>query len=157
MSAHLSRVQLFAAPDAAEEIARLITAIIEVAPTVRTMTRVDQVESLRYDFVSGGIGLEVMADDRTRVPSVLQFDTDHDFEYLVGSGGVFNHLTEQLIPEAGICDGGTAGWETDAGVIDLAPDAVWEHAPLGLCPGDVCRGWTPAHTVLLHRGGDTTR
>ncbi|MBS4104272.1 hypothetical protein [Tsukamurella paurometabola] len=77
---------------------------------------------------------------------------DHDFEYLVGQPGVFRHLTEELIPEAAICDGGTVGWETDAGVIDLAPDALWEHATLGLCPGGVCRGWTPAHTVLVQRG-----
>lgn len=71
----LSRVQLFAAPDDAAQIARLITAIIQTEPHVRPMTRVDQVASLRFDFVSGGIGLEVMADERTRVPSLLQFDT----------------------------------------------------------------------------------
>ncbi|AUN38661.1 hypothetical protein [Tsukamurella tyrosinosolvens] len=71
----LSRVQLFAPPDDAEQIARLIAAIIEVEPVVRPMTRLDQVETHRYDFLSGGIGLEVMADERTRVPSLLQFDT----------------------------------------------------------------------------------
>ncbi|BDD80662.1 hypothetical protein TPB0596_04250 [Tsukamurella pulmonis] len=76
---------------------------------------------------------------------------DHDFEYLVGGVGVFAHLTEALIPEAEICDGGTVGWETEVGVVDLAPDALWEHAVLGFCPGGVCRGWTPAHTVLAHR------
>lgn len=46
----LSRVQLFAAPDDAEQIARLITAIIQAEPTVRPTTRVDGVESRRYDF-----------------------------------------------------------------------------------------------------------
>ncbi|QIP38035.1 Uncharacterized protein G9444_0791 [Rhodococcus erythropolis] len=71
----LSRVQLFAAPAEAEQIARLITAIIQAEPTVRPMTRVDGVETLRYDFSSNGIRLEVMADERTRVPSLLQFDT----------------------------------------------------------------------------------
>lgn len=78
---------------------------------------------------------------------------DHDFQYLLGGAGMFAHLTEELIAEAGICDGGTVGWETEAGVIDLAPDALWEHAVLGFCPGNVCRGWTPAHTVLVHSGG----
>ncbi len=78
---------------------------------------------------------------------------DHDFSYLIGQPGVFRYLTAELIPEAGICDGGTVGWETEARVIDLAPDALWEHAVLGLCPGGVCRGWTPAHTVLVSRGG----
>ncbi len=71
----LSRVQLFAAPAEAEQIARLITAIIQAEPTVRPMTRVDGVETLRYDFSSNGIRLEVMADPRERVPSLLQFDT----------------------------------------------------------------------------------
>lgn len=78
---------------------------------------------------------------------------DHDFEYLVGGAGVFQYLTAEMIPTAAICDGGTVGWETEAGVVDLAPDALWEHAVMGECPGGVCRGWTPAHTVLVHRGG----
>jgi hypothetical protein len=78
---------------------------------------------------------------------------DHDFEYLLGRPGMFAHLTEELIPEAAICDGGTVCWETPAGVIDLAPDALWEHATLGCCPGTVCRGWTPTHTLPVHRGG----
>lgn len=85
----LSRVQLFAPPADAEQIARLITAIIEVEPATRPMTRVDQVETLRYDFLSGGIGLEIMADDRTRVPSLLQFDTpdlDATLERVLASG-----------------------------------------------------------------------
>lgn len=71
----LSRVQLFAAPAEAEQIARLITAIIQDEPVVRPMTRVDQVETRRYDFTTNGIELEVMADPRERVPSLLQFDT----------------------------------------------------------------------------------
>jgi len=78
---------------------------------------------------------------------------DHDFEYLLGRPGMYAHLTAEMIPEAGICDGGTVGWETAGGVVDLAPDALWEHAVLGFCPGGVCRGWTPAHTVLVSRGG----
>ncbi len=71
----LSRVQLFAAPADAEQIARLIAAIIQAESTVRPMTRVDGVETRRFDFTTTGIDLEVMADDRTRVPSLLQFDT----------------------------------------------------------------------------------
>lgn len=78
---------------------------------------------------------------------------DHDFEYLVGGAGVFRYLTAETVPIAAIYDGGTVGWETEGGVIDLAPGALWEHAVLGFCPGSVCRGWTPAHTVLVHRGG----
>ncbi|MBS4102902.1 hypothetical protein [Tsukamurella paurometabola] len=71
----LSRVQLFAAPDDAEQIAALVAAIIQAEPVIRPMTRVDQVETRRYDFTTNGIELEVMADPRERVPSLLQFDT----------------------------------------------------------------------------------
>ncbi|WP_435594772.1 hypothetical protein [Tsukamurella tyrosinosolvens] len=78
---------------------------------------------------------------------------DHDFEYLLGGAGVFAHLTEEMTPTAAICNGGTVGWETEAGVVDLAPDVLWEHAVMGLCPRGVCRGWTPERTVLVHRGG----
>ncbi|MFD9829067.1 hypothetical protein ACFWXB_16465 [Tsukamurella tyrosinosolvens] len=99
------------------------------------------------------IGVESRGGTVVRIRHADGTTADHDFEYLVGSGGVFNHLTEQLIPAAGICDGGTVGWETEVGVIDLAPDALWEHAVMGLCPGGVCSGWTPERTVLVHRGG----
>lgn len=77
---------------------------------------------------------------------------DHDFSYLLGRGGVFAHLTAEIIPTAAICDGGTVGWETPAGELTLAEDALWEHAVLGVCPGSVCRGWTPEHTVVIRRG-----
>ncbi|MGV7807638.1 hypothetical protein PJM44_29775, partial [Mycobacterium kansasii] len=73
-------------------------------------------------------------------------------EYLLGRSGVFAHLTKETIPTAAICDGGTVGWETVGGVVDLAEDALWEHATLGFCPGNVCDGWTPAHTLLVQRG-----
>ncbi|KXP12707.1 hypothetical protein AXK57_00145 [Tsukamurella pulmonis] len=99
------------------------------------------------------IGVESRGGTVVRIRHADSTIADHDFSYLLGGAGVFAHLTDEMIPEAGICDGGTVGWETEAGVIDLAPDALWEHATLGLCPGSVCRGWTPAHTVLVHHGG----
>jgi hypothetical protein len=75
---------------------------------------------------------------------------DHDFSYLLGRGGAFAHLTAELIPTAGIIDGGTVGWWTPGGLVDLEADTLWDHALEGNCPGGVCRGWTPAHTVLVH-------
>ncbi|GAA1089720.1 hypothetical protein [Tsukamurella spumae] len=85
----LSRVQLFAPPDEAEQIARLVAAIIQAESVVRPMTRLDQIETLRYDFTTNGIGLEVMADSRERVPSLLQFDTsdlDPTLERVLAAG-----------------------------------------------------------------------
>lgn len=85
----LSRVQLFAPADDAEQIARLIAAIIQAEPTVRPMSRVDGVETHRYDFTPNGISLEIMADERQRVPSLLQFDTadlDPTLEQVLAAG-----------------------------------------------------------------------
>ncbi|WP_131809856.1 hypothetical protein [Mycolicibacterium fortuitum] len=76
---------------------------------------------------------------------------DHLFDYLLGRGGVFAALTAEMIPTAQLVDDGTVGWETEAGVVDLAPDALWEHAVTGRCPG-TCQGWTPAHTKVIRRG-----
>ncbi len=99
------------------------------------------------------IGVESRGGTVVRIRHADGTVADHDFEYLLGRSGMFAYLSGELIPEASICDGGTVGWETEAGVVDLAPDALWEHATLGFCPGNVCRGWTPEHTVLVHRGG----
>lgn len=75
---------------------------------------------------------------------------DHRFDYLIGRGGVFAGLTAELIPTAQLLDG-TVAWVLPHGVtVDLASDALWDHAALGECPG-TCRGWTPAHTVLVRR------
>jgi hypothetical protein len=78
---------------------------------------------------------------------------DHDLSFLIGRGA-FTALTAEMIPEAGIVDGGTVGWITPDGVVDYPPDALLEHAGLGCCRGS-CVGWTPAHTVLVQRGDVT--
>lgn len=76
---------------------------------------------------------------------------DHRFDYLLGRGGVFAHLTAEMIPTAQLVEG-TVAWTLPCGqVIDLAPDALWEHAVTGCCPAGTCQGWTPAHTMVTRR------
>lgn len=76
---------------------------------------------------------------------------NHDMSYLVGRSGVFAHLTAEMIPTAQLVEGTVAWTLPDGQVIDLAPDALHEHALLGRCPGGTCVGWTPAHTVVIRR------
>jgi hypothetical protein len=72
---------------------------------------------------------------------------DHDLAYLIGRGGVFADFTAATIGEARLIDG-TVGWMIDGEVVDLAPDAIWDHAH-GTCGGGGCTGWTPAQTVVV--------
>ncbi|OCB56181.1 hypothetical protein A5722_14930 [Mycobacterium vulneris] len=75
---------------------------------------------------------------------------DHDMSYLVGRSGVFAALTAEMIAAVHLVDGDTIGWQLpDGQLIDLAPDALHEHAVTGRCPGGSCEGWTPAHTGLI--------
>ncbi|MBE5513708.1 DUF2442 domain-containing protein [Mycobacteroides abscessus] len=69
---------------------------------------------------------------------------DFDFSYLIGKSGVFAELTPELIPAAQLVDG-TVAWETPSGTVDLAADALYDHAH-GICPGGSCEGWEPSMT-----------
>lgn len=69
---------------------------------------------------------------------------DFDFSYLMGKRGVFAELTPELLQTARLMDG-TVAWETDAGTVDLAPDALYDHTR-GVCPGGTCDGWEPLMT-----------
>lgn len=72
---------------------------------------------------------------------------DFDFSYLIGKRGVFAELTPELLQTARLMDG-TVAWETDAGTVDLAPDALYDHTR-GTCPGGTCEGWEPSMTRLV--------
>jgi hypothetical protein len=73
---------------------------------------------------------------------------DHDFSRLIGRGGVFAGLTAETIAAARLIDG-TIGWILpDVQVVDLAPDALWDHTR-GRCGGGGCSGWTPEQTVVV--------
>lgn len=87
-----------------------------------------------------------------RVQHIDSTLADHDLSYLIGAGGVFDALTVEVIPTVALVDGGTIGWMfPDGSVLDLAPDALHEHAATGRCPGGTCTGWTLAHTVVIRR------
>lgn len=73
---------------------------------------------------------------------------DHDLARLVGRGGVFASFTAATIAAAQLIDG-TIGWILpDGSVVDLAPDAIWDHTR-GRCGGGGCQGWSPAETVVV--------
>lgn len=70
---------------------------------------------------------------------------DFDFSYLLGRPGVFAALTAEMIGTAHLVEG-TVLWTLPNGqVIDLAADALYDHAH-GRCPGGTCQGWEPAMT-----------
>lgn len=69
----LNRVQLFAPDRDAEAIAAVIAAVLEAEPSVRRLTQESGRETVRHDFVSGGVAIEVTADDRVHVPALLEF------------------------------------------------------------------------------------
>lgn len=70
---------------------------------------------------------------------------DFDFSYLLNRPGtVFAAFTAEAIPAAQLMDG-TVAWETDAGAVDLAADALHDHVS-GNCPGGTCEGWEPSMT-----------
>jgi hypothetical protein len=73
---------------------------------------------------------------------------DHDFGRLIGRGGVFAGLTAEMIGEARLIDDGTVAWIIDGSVVDLAPDAIWDHTR-GRCSGGGCTGWSPDQTVVV--------
>ena len=93
------------------------------------------------------VAVESRGGNVVRVTHVDSTIADHVFSYLIGRPGVFAALTAETIRTAQVRYG-TVAWETEAGVVDVAPDALYEHA-YGRCPGSTCRGWTPAHTVLV--------
>jgi hypothetical protein len=72
---------------------------------------------------------------------------DHDLARLIGRGGVFAGFTAATIADARVIDG-TVGWVIDGSVVDIAPDAIWDHAR-GRCGGGGCQGWTPDQTVVV--------
>jgi hypothetical protein len=54
----------------------------------------------------------------------------------------------ETIAAARLIDG-TVGWILpDVQVVDLAPDALWDHTR-GRCGGGGCSGWTPEQTVVV--------
>lgn len=69
----MTRTQLFAPESDAAALAAVVAAITETEPVVRHMTRDDGVETERFSFESGGVALEITADDRARVPALLEF------------------------------------------------------------------------------------
>jgi hypothetical protein len=73
---------------------------------------------------------------------------DHDFGRLIGRGGVFASFTAATIAEARLMDDGTVAWIIDGDVVDLAPDALWDHTRVR-CGGGGCTGWTPDQTVVV--------
>lgn len=72
---------------------------------------------------------------------------DHDMVYLLGKSGVFEPLTPEIIAAARVVDGTIAFPMPDGTVLDIAPDAVYEHATDGRCTGSC--GWRPEHTVVI--------
>ena len=73
---------------------------------------------------------------------------DHDMARLLGWAGAFAGFTAETIAAAQLIDG-TVGWILPSGeVLDLAPDALWDHAH-GRCGGGGCQGWTPEQTVVV--------
>ena len=73
---------------------------------------------------------------------------DHNLAYLIGRGGVFADFTAATIPAAQLIGGGGVGWIIDGAVVDLAPDALWDHTR-GRCGGGGCTGWTPERTQVV--------
>ncbi|MGV7586374.1 hypothetical protein PJI74_01400 [Mycobacterium kansasii] len=61
---------------------------------------------------------------------------------------MFAAFTADLISTAQLQDG-TVAWETAAGTVDLAPDALYDHAH-ATCPGGTCEGWEPSMTRWVH-------
>ncbi|SHX68760.1 Protein of uncharacterised function (DUF2442) [Mycobacteroides abscessus subsp. abscessus] len=85
--------------------------------------------------------------DGTVVRLTFADDTvaDFDFSYLLNRPGtVFAAFTAETIPAAQLVDG-TVAWETPSGTVDLAADALYDHAH-GTCPGGSCEGWEPSMT-----------
>jgi hypothetical protein len=73
--------------------------------------------------------------------------------YLLGKTGVFEALTPRIIAAATV-DGDTVGFHMpDGSVLDIAPDAVYEHATEGRCTGSC--GWKPEHTRVIHNPAET--
>ncbi|WP_071288522.1 hypothetical protein [Mycolicibacterium llatzerense] len=79
---------------------------------------------------------------------------DHDLSYLLGKSGVFEALTPEIIAAAQVVDGDTVGFHMpDGSVLDIAPDAVYEHAVDARCTGSC--GWRPEHTRVIHNPAET--
>lgn len=71
-----------------------------------------------------------------------------DMSYLLARrSGVFEALTPEIIATARVVDGTVAFTMPDGSVLDLAPDAIWEHAVDGRCTGSC--GWRPEHTRVI--------
>ncbi|ORA27401.1 hypothetical protein [Mycobacterium aquaticum] len=72
-----------------------------------------------------------------------------DMAYLLGKSGVFAALTPEIIAAATVVDGDTIGFRMpDGTILDLAPDALYEHVVDGRCDGSC--GWTPENTTVIH-------
>lgn len=72
---------------------------------------------------------------------------DHDLSYLLGKSGVFEALTPEIIAAARVVDDTVGFHMPDGSVLDLAPDALYEHAVDGRCNGSC--GWRPEHTTVV--------
>lgn len=72
---------------------------------------------------------------------------DHDLSYLLGKSGVFEALTPEIIAAATVVDDTVAFAMPDGSVLDLAPDAIYEHATEGRCNGSC--DWKPEHTRVI--------
>lgn len=80
---------------------------------------------------------------------------DHDLGYLLTrKAGVFAALTPEIIATARLVDGDTVGFPMpDGSVLDLAPDAIWEHAVDGRCTGSC--GWQHGDSVVIRPATNT--
>ena len=72
---------------------------------------------------------------------------DHDLAYLIGRAGLFSGFTGETIATAQLIDR-TVGLTIDGETVDLAPDAIWDHAH-GRCGGGGCTGWTLEQTAVV--------
>ncbi|MFV8172488.1 MULTISPECIES: hypothetical protein [Mycolicibacterium] len=72
---------------------------------------------------------------------------DHDLSYMLGKSGVFEALTPEIIAAVRVVDGTVGFPMPDGSVLDLAPDALYEHATEGRCTGSC--GWKPEHTRVI--------
>lgn len=74
---------------------------------------------------------------------------DHDMAYLLTrKAGVFADLTPEIIAAATVVDGTVGFPMPDGSMLDLAPDALYEHTVDGRCTGSC--GWRPEHTRVVN-------
>ncbi|SLJ23931.1 Uncharacterised protein [Mycobacteroides abscessus subsp. abscessus] len=91
--------------------------------------------------------VESLGGTRVRISHRDGVVADHDLSYLLGKSGVFAALTAEIIAAATVVDDTVGFHMPDGTVLDLAPDAIYEHAVDGRCTGSC--GWRPEHTTVV--------